>query len=919
MMALLFMVINIPAVSATETDSDNLVQSDDMTVAFVNASAFTKASAALKTDEVQGKQGLIWSEEIEWIEWEITIPQAGDYNIAMEYCPLKDTGMEIHRSIWINGEIQHTDHENGMLDRIWAYKGERSFNAIGDEVSAIQAEVLAWRNTCFTDGEGLETVPLTFSFQQGVNTIRMAYVAEELAIRQLTVLMQEEAPSYLDCEKEYQSKGYKDAGQSVRFEAEDVLVEKNTSTIFQSSDGEPTMQPANDVNKKINMLSGWNVASSATWSFTVPETGLYTLYLRDNVSAQDGMETYCTIRIDGELPFAELQEYALPYESRWRTEAISLEDGTPMKFYLEAGVEHTLTIRAVCGPLRDQNRILNEDYLKLTKLIRDIIKITGSEPDVNYDYQLTTAIPDIQSRMQELVDHMKTAEEQIRVLAEDNSRLANQMHSIAVQIEEMVENPDTIPRRLTDLQTLTSTYASTVGALKSGAFALDSFWFAAPTEEIPDQKASFIQKLVVFFRDFFMSFVRDYSAVAEQSGVQETIEVWVSRGQEWAEIIQRLTDTYFTPQYNIGVQINVLPTGQLNAGGVNPIMLAISAGTEPDVALGVSGASPFEYAIRNAAADLSVMEGFDEVYSRFQESLFIPMTYQEGIYGLPETMNMRVMYYRTDIFEELGLTVPNTWDEVYNTLLPLLYKNGMEMCIPSMFDVFLYQNGGSYYSEDGLRSGLDSREAYLAFSEMISLYTDYGVPVAANFFNRFRTGEMPIGIDNISSYMTFKNAAPEIAGRWAIAPSPGKVQEDGEINRSYAGMLSEACFILNSSDKKSASWEFVKWWTSTESQTQFQREVESRMGTSARWLSANTAAFDKLAWSSQERATLAVSRQWGSDAPQVIGGYFSGRHITNAYTRCVVDGDKPRDSLEQCVEDINTELIRRQKDFHIEG
>ena len=916
-MAFLLMAVNIPAVYANASDSSTA--SDSIIAASVDALAFTEASAVPGTGEVQGKQALMWREEVEWIEWEVTVPEAGEYTLELEYCPLADTGMTIHRGIWINGETQHADHENAMLDRFWVYEGERSFNSIGDEVSPMQTELLAWRSMRFMDGEGLETTPLVFSLKQGVNTIRMTYVSEEVAIRRLSVLLPEKSPAYSECEKEYRDKGYKDAGQSVRFEAEDALTEKNSSTIFQTTDNEPSMTPANDDNKKINMVGGWNVAASATWTFTVPETGLYTLYLRDNVSAQDGMDTYCTIRVDGKVPFEELWEYPLSYQSRWRTEVIAQEDGTPMKFYLEAGKEHTLTLRTVCGPLREQNRIINEDYLKLTKLIRDIIKITGSSPDVNYDYQITTAIPDIVPRLQELAENMETAEKQVGLLAKNASRLANQMHSIAVQLRELVEKPDTIPRRLTDLQTLTSSYASVVGGLKSGAFSLDSFWLTPPEDKIADYKSSFFQKVVVFFRDFFLSFIRDYSVQAEQAGVEETIEVWVSRGKEWAEIIQRLSDTYFTPEKRIGVRINVLPTGQLNAGGINPIMLAIAAGTEPDVALGVSGTSPFEYAIRNAAADLSVLDDFDKVYSRFQQSLFVPMTYNQGIYGLPETMNLRVMYYRTDIFDELGLTPPDTWDEVYNTVLPLLYKNGMEMSIPNMYDVFLYQNGGSYYTEDGLRSGLDSREAYLAFSELISLYTDYGIPVAMNFFNRFRTGEAPIGIDTVASYMTYKSAAPEIAGRWAIAPIPGKVQENGEINRSYAGMLTESCFILESTDKKDAAWEFLKWWTSDDMQTQFQREVESRMGTQARWLSANTAAFDKLAWSRQERETLGISRKWGSEAPQVIGGYFSGRHITNAFTRCVVDGDKPRDSLEKCVEDINMELIRRQKDFHIES
>ena len=275
------------------------------------------------------------------------------------------------------------------------------------------------------------------------------------------------------------------------------------------------------------------------------------------------------------------------------------------------------------------------------------------------------------------------------------------------------------------------------------------------------------------------------------------------------------------------------------------------------------------------------------------------------------------MYYRTDIFEELGLEPPDTWEEMYDVVMPLLYKNGMQVCIPAVFDLFLYQNGGEYYTEDGLSSALDSEEAFVGFSEMIELYTDYGVPVTMNFFNRFRTGEAPIGIDTLSSYMTFKMAAPEITGRWEIAPVPGRVEENGEITRSAGGLLMESCLLLADSDKQEAGWKFLKWWTADDTQTRFEKELESRMGVQARWMSANQAAFDALPWSKSEKAALSEAMRWGKEMPMVIGGYFTGRHINNAYNRCVVDKENPRDSLEKCVEDINLELVRRQKDFHI--
>ena len=41
------------------------------------------------------------------------------------------------------------------------------------------------------------------------------------------------------------------------------------------------------------------------------------------------------------------------------------------------------------------------------------------------------------------------------------------------------------------------------------------------------------------------------------------------------------------------------------------------------------------------------------------------------------------------------------------------------------------------------------------------------------------TGTMPIGIGNFTTYMQLMTSAPELYGRWSIAPVPGTRQADG--------------------------------------------------------------------------------------------------------------------------------------------
>lgn len=152
--------------------------------------------------------------------------------------------------------------------------------------------------------------------------------------------------------------------------------------------------------------------------------------------------------------------------------------------------------------------------------------------------------------------------------------------------------------------------------------------------------------------------------------------MWINRGREWATILKELTDSEFSPQYGINIQLSIMPASQMNSttGSISPLLLAISAGNAPDVAMSVASNIPVEYAFRDAIVDLSAFPGFEEVKSRFLPQLMVPMEYGGKTYGLPEQMYFRGLFYRSDILEELGIPVPQTWKQVQEETLPKLYE-----------------------------------------------------------------------------------------------------------------------------------------------------------------------------------------------------------------------------------------------------
>lgn len=116
----------------------------------------------------------------------------------------------------------------------------------------------------------------------------------------------------------------------------------------------------------------------------------------------------------------------------------------------------------------------------------------------------------------------------------------------------------------------------------------------------------------------------------------------------------------------------------------------------------------------------------------------------------------------------------------------------------------------------------------------------------------------------------------------------------------------------------SSSWEFVKWWTSTDTQRQFAREIEALIGVEARWNTANQDAFFSLDWQANDIKVFEEQLPWMREMPVVLGGYYTSRYLTNAFTDVVVSGvSNSRDALEAAVKEINRELAAKQEEYGV--
>ena len=287
-----------------------------------------------------------------------------------------------------------------------------------------------------------------------------------------------------------------------------------------------------------------------------------------------------------------------------------------------------------------------------------------------------------------------------------------------------------------------------------------------------------------------------------------------------------------------------------------------------------------------------------------------------GVYGLPENVDFSVLFYRTDIFEELNLQVPETWDDV-RAISSVLSKNNMEFGLPSgngSYLMLLRQRDIPIYEADGISCALDQVDAIRTFEEYTNLYVNYGLPLSFDFVNRFRSGEMPVGVASFGVYNSLQVAAPEIKGLWSMAKVPGSIREDGSVDHTtMAG--GSAVMIIKNSEEYEAGWEFLKWWTSADVQVRYGRELESVLGPSGRYTSANSEAFALSSWPREELTLLTVQMAESSALEQVPGGYFLSRHLDNAFRNVVYSGKEPMDMLYDYVYKIDRELTEKRQEF----
>lgn len=884
--------------------------------------------AQITVTTVDGENDVMqWANQEGSVSWTVNIPETGVYNIKMIYEALESNTNDVEFSLLIDGESPYATASRITLSKRWINESEIKQDSRQNDIRPGQISTPCWQETPLEDIDGLFNEPLEFYMEAGEHTITFESEKAEFAVKSFT-FYQYEAPAAYTAPSD--SDLTQAQGQKITLEGETAAY-KSSRTLYPTSDKSSYLtssangsSPTKTRYNTIGSGSWTQSTQTVTWEFNVDKAGYYKIGIRGRQDQMRGMYSNRRLYVNGEVPCLEANQIKFYYDTDWSITTPKSENGDDLYFYLQAGT-NTISLEAVPGEIGEVMGDLDELVYNINSYYRQIRQITGPDPDEYNNYMIDTAIPSIVPDFKEYAKTLRDKKAEIEKLSGSGGTEAETLEKMAIVLDKCIKKPDLIPEMMSQIKDNITSVSSFVNQYREQPLEVDMIEVATSDQDFTSCDKSFFGSLGFGFKGFIGSFFEDYNALSDED--ESAMECWVMLGRDNAEALQQLISSEYNPTAKTKINLKLVQGG---------IVEATFAGKGPDLALFMGGDFPIQLAARGVLTDLTTFSDFDEVKSRFADDATVLYQYNGGTYGLPCDQTFPMLFYRSDILSEYDIdpaTDLNTWDGLLNCL-PTLQRNYLEvgLILPVMtstggttqvsaitepgntFAMLLLQQGLNYYNDEQTKTTFDTQEAVNAFDTWTKFYTTYSFQQTYDAFTRFRTGDMPVVIQNYTFYNQLSVAAPEIKGCWGFQPVPGTVQEDGTINHAANSNGSGAIIFTKAADQEGA-WDFIKWFTSTDAQVKYGNNIESILGTMGRYATANEEALQQLSWTTSEVNLLLDQLNSQVEIPIIPASYGVTRNVMNAFRAVVNDYDNARDTLFWYNKDINDEITRKLEDL----
>ncbi|MFF8989975.1 ABC transporter substrate-binding protein [Streptomyces sp. NPDC014983] len=298
----------------------------------------------------------------------------------------------------------------------------------------------------------------------------------------------------------------------------------------------------------------------------------------------------------------------------------------------------------------------------------------------------------------------------------------------------------------------------------------------------------------------------------------------------------------------------------------------------------------------------------DGVRDDFNPAVLEPKTYQGKIYGIPQTIDMQMLYYRKSMLRDAGVRAPQTLDELVDAAHKLTSSKVKGLFLGNdggagvLGGTPLYAAGLRLVTEDG-KAGFDDPAAARTLGKLHRLYADrsllLGAPADWSDPSAFLQGLTAM---QWSGLWALPQVQKELGDDFGVLPFP----KDGTAGKPAVPVGAYGAAVSARSRHKEAAKEYVKWlWVE---RTDDQEDFALGYGFH---IPARISLAEKAGRLKSGAAADAVrfATEHGYAQP-LLWTPAAQTAYQDALSRIIKDGASPEDELRGVVRKVSAELDR---------
>jgi multiple sugar transport system substrate-binding protein len=306
------------------------------------------------------------------------------------------------------------------------------------------------------------------------------------------------------------------------------------------------------------------------------------------------------------------------------------------------------------------------------------------------------------------------------------------------------------------------------------------------------------------------------ASACEPSSGKVTLEYW-----SWVPGMQKAVDLWNSQNPQVQVKLKSTPAG--NVGTYQNLSNALKADKAPDLSQ-IEYDSLASFRLKSGLKDISPCAGVTDAGSRFVDWTWSQVDFgaggKDGVWAVPQDTGPMALYYRKDVFDELGLAAPTTWEEYEAAARKIRaakkgqYITHFSQTDPNWFTGLLWQNKAPMFEREGdkWKVTVDRPESRKVADYWQKLIDDKLVATDLQGFSpalykAWNDGEVVTWISAAWGYSTIRDNAKSTSGKWAVAPMP-QWEKGGRQAGNWGGSTTA---VLAGSKHPAEAAKFALW------------------------------------------------------------------------------------------------------------